>query len=162
MSETGYNPKIETLAIWIKQKNTQKPKLLDVIQGMKGVAMVRTIQDTTPLDVATMAMHSTMFTRVTAKGLEDKLKEYEKEQRFLNDEVNKLFMENVKLKEQLRGAGPSQSKEMVLYRPPIAPMDIVKNISAEHVKTPKKEVDDVKKANNQTQDEVKRRICEVI
>lgn len=62
VSGIGYNPKIETLAIWIKQKNTQKPKLLNVIQGMKGEAMVRKIQDTTPLEAATMTMHSTMFT----------------------------------------------------------------------------------------------------
>lgn len=162
VSGNGYNTKIETIAIWIKQKKLQNPKLLDVIQGMKGAAIVRTIQDTTPLEAATMTMQSTMFTGATTKGLEDRLKEYEKEQRFLNDEVNKLFMENVKLKEQLRGARPSQSKEMVLYRPPIAPMDIVKNIFVEQVKTPEKEVDDVKKANNQTQDEVKIQIYEVM
>lgn len=55
-----------------------------------------------------------MSTWVIVKEIEARLREYEKEQNFLNDAVNKLFMENMKLKEQLKGAGPSQKKEIML------------------------------------------------
>lgn len=71
---------------------------MDVVQEMRGLAMVRKMRDITPIEVATMTMHSSMFTKDVVENMEKKINEYEKRLKLSNDEVNKLFIENVKPK----------------------------------------------------------------
>lgn len=110
LSVARYDPKIETFSWWLKHKNTKKPKLLDIIQEMRGTSMVKTLKDTSALEAATMTMHSAMFTQVVVKNMELKLVEYENDQMDMNKKINQLSIENVKLKQQLEGAMPSQGK----------------------------------------------------
>lgn len=118
VSGTGYNPIAQTFALWKKQKNTRKPRLLDVVQEMQGFAMVKKMKDTTPIEEATITMHYTMFKRDVVKKMEKKITEYEKRLKLSNDEINKLFIEGFKLKQQSQQATDVKGDEIVVYHPP--------------------------------------------
>lgn len=123
VSRTGYNPTTQTLALWTKQKSTRKPQLLDVVQEMRGSTMVRMMKDTTPIEATTITMYSAMFTKDVVENMEKKITKYEKRLKLSNDEVNKLFIENVNLKQQLQEATTVAGDEVVVYHPPIRAED---------------------------------------
>lgn len=62
VSGIRYDPKEETLVAWISFKSTNKPKLVDIDKETKGTTILKTLKDTSPLEVATITMYSTMFT----------------------------------------------------------------------------------------------------
>lgn len=67
-------------------------------------------------------MHSAMFTKDVVENMEKKITEYEKRLKLSNDEINKLFIEGVRLKQQLQQATDVKGDEMVVYHPP-APVE---------------------------------------
>lgn len=76
------------------------------------------MKDTIPTEATTMTMHSTMFTRDVVENMEKKMTKYEKRLKPSNEEINKLFIENFRLKQQLQQATKVKGNEMVVYHPP--------------------------------------------
>lgn len=75
--------------------------------------------------------------------------------------MNRLFIENVKLKEQLKGAGPFQSIELIVYQHPTIKNDIGA-ITIEQVNVLKQEIEKLKKTNEEIKERAKRETLKVL
>jgi len=114
--------------------------------------MIRTIRDTTPTEAATITMHSAMFTRDVVENMEKKINEYEERLKLSNDEVNKLFVNNRKLKQQLQQATTVRGDELIVYHRPVHTED-------PQIQQMKEEIDKLKKHN---EEDVKNCIIEIL
>lgn len=128
--------------------------------------MVKTLKETLALEAVTETMHSTMLTQAIVKNMELKLVEYEKSQVDMNEQINWLFMENVRLGQQLEGAVPSQVKELLVYQSSKNKKPSVDTISMEQLNTLKqgwdKEIEESKGANEAVRKGVKNQFFDTL
>lgn len=89
VSGIRYNPKTEVLVAWVSSKSTHKPKLVDLVKEKQGAMILKTMKDTSPLEVATMTMHSAMFTRDAVKHMKEKSAKLEGGHKDMNDEIKR-------------------------------------------------------------------------
>lgn len=95
-----YDPKTKTLSNWVIFKGN-KPKVINIHKGEEGMALVKTIDSTKPMLVATQLIHKSMFIRAQIKHTKEMNIELQRREMEMNLIKNIIHVKSQRLENEL-------------------------------------------------------------